>query len=160
VKSAENPERYNEGVDSAYAHLTIGSYHLTPDEMVKLVHAEPRRQWRIGDKTSFGPKLHKKHGIQYRSRLDESLGGDEHLYDLIDFIRAHESDLARLTHHEAVESALLGLWSFSTHGVQNFSLSPADLGLLADLDIGLWMVCSWNTEAPAAWRSGTGSAEM
>ena len=145
----------SEVVDNAYAHLTIKSRQLTPEEMVELVGVEPESQWRLGDEASYGPKrtLHTYHGIKYRSRLDESVGGEDHLDDLIDFIREHKMALARLTEHDAVESALLGLWSFSTYGLQSFSLSPADLELLGDLNVGLWIVCSWDSVAPDAWRS-------
>jgi len=98
-------------VDNAYAHLTIGSHQLGPDEMIDIVGVEPFERWRMGDAMSVGPEgaLHSKHGIQYRSRLDESVAGDQHLYDLIDFIRDHKTALAQLTEHDAVESALLGL---------------------------------------------------
>jgi len=162
MRLEQTPAASTDVVDRAYAHLTIKSRHLTPEQMVDLVGVEPKRRWRIGDETSYGPKraVHEKHGIQYRSRLDENAGGERHLDDLIDFIRVHKTALARITEHEAVESALLGLWSFSTYGTQSFSLSPADLELLAELDVGLWIVCDWDSVAPDDWRSDTRSRDI
>lgn len=158
----ETPPASADAVDNAYANLTINSHELDPREMIAIVGIEPHEQWRIGDKRARGPEaedsVSRIQGIQFRSRIHESVAADEHLYDLLD-IREHKTALVPLTEHDAVESALLGLWSFSTYGSQNFSLSPADLELLADVDVGLWLFCSWNTDAPDKWRGGNFTRE-
>ena len=73
-------------VDRAYAHLTIVSSELSPEQMVDLAGLQPYRSWLRGNPVRDDPRFpNRNNGIEYRSRIAAGLDGQKHLDDLLSF---------------------------------------------------------------------------
>ena len=125
-----------------YAHLTILSDHLSPEEMEAGAGLAADISWAKGDAHRGSKRRHKFNGIVFESELDrENAEPDEHIEALLRRLGSNASQISKLADDDRVESARFWLYWDTTGGNPGLSFSPetlqsvAALGATLDLDI-------------------------
>ncbi len=125
-----------------YAHLTILSDILSPDEMEAAVGIAPDRFWAKGERHAGGRRERKFNGIVFESDLDRQRDDPgKHIDAVVQRLSPLSDQIANLARDERVHSARLWLY-WNTSG-SNPGLSFAHetlnainaLGVSLDVDI-------------------------
>jgi hypothetical protein len=127
------------GETRAYAHVTILSDSLSPDDLRDAVGLDPDKSWAKGElRSSRGQHRHKFNGVEWVSTLDrETADPGDHIEELAERLRPQADRIAQLSRDERVISARLWLY-YSTSGENpGFELTNAALDSLARLGVTL-----------------------